>query len=63
LLSGIAELLKADEAPVRARELDQRAKRLISRLASQLDQLSLEADNDDSNEAPSPRFSNAPGYE
>jgi hypothetical protein len=39
MLSGIAELLKESHAPLRARELCQRAKKLIFRLSGELEQL------------------------
>src|ERR1700677_5185818 len=46
MLSGIAELLKSGEAPLRTRELGQRAKRLIFHLATKLEQLSLQTEHD-----------------
>ena len=46
MLSGVAELLKSGKAPLRTRELEQRAKRLIFRLATELEQLSLESEHD-----------------
>jgi hypothetical protein len=46
MLWGIAELLKSGEAPLRTHELSQRANRLISRLATQLEQLSLQTEHD-----------------
>ena len=46
LLSGISELLKSGQAPLRTRELGQRAKRLIFQLAAELEQLSLQTDHD-----------------
>jgi hypothetical protein len=46
LLSGIAELLKSGQAPLRAQELGRRAKTLISHLASELEQLSLQTELD-----------------
>ena len=46
MLSGIAELLKSGEAPLRTRELGQRANRLISHLAAELEQLSLQTEHD-----------------
>jgi hypothetical protein len=41
MLSGIAELLKGSQAPLRASELSERAKRRILQLAGELDQLAL----------------------
>jgi hypothetical protein len=46
MLSGIAELLKSGQAPLRARELSQRAKTLIFRLAAELEELSLQTEHD-----------------
>ena len=46
MLSGIAELLKSGEAPLRARELGERANRLILHLATELEQLSLQTEYD-----------------
>ncbi len=46
MLSGITELLKLDQAPVRARALSQRAKALIRQLAGDLEEISLEAEHD-----------------
>jgi hypothetical protein len=46
MLSGIAELLKSGESPPRTQELSQRAKRLISRLASELELLSDQTEHD-----------------
>jgi hypothetical protein len=46
LLSGIAGLLKSGQAPLRAQELGQRAKTLISHLAAELEQLSLQSELD-----------------
>jgi hypothetical protein len=47
MLSGIAELLKSGEAPLRTQELSQRATtRLILHLATELEQLSLESERD-----------------
>jgi hypothetical protein len=46
MLSGIAELLKSGRAPLRTRELGQRAKALISHLAAELEQLSLQTEHD-----------------
>ena len=46
MLSGITESLKADRAPLRARELSQRAKALIRQLAGELERLALEAEHD-----------------
>ncbi len=46
LLSGIAELLKSGRAPLRAQQLGRRAKTLISHLASELEQLSLQTELD-----------------
>jgi hypothetical protein len=46
MLSGITELLKADQAPSSARELTQRAKALILQLAGKLEQLALEAEHE-----------------
>jgi hypothetical protein len=46
MLSGIAELLRSGEAPLRTRELYQRANRLIFRLATELEQLSLQTERD-----------------
>jgi hypothetical protein len=46
MLSGIAELLKSGQAPLRTRELGQRAKMLISHLAAELEHLSLQTEQD-----------------
>jgi hypothetical protein len=46
MLSGITELLKLAQAPLRARALSQRAKALIHQLAGELEQISLEAEHD-----------------
>lgn len=46
LLSGIAGLLKSGEAPLRVQELGQRARTLISHLAAELKQLSLQSELD-----------------
>lgn len=46
MLSGIVELLKAGPALHRASDLTQRAKKLISQLSDDLDQLALEASHD-----------------
>ncbi len=46
MLSGIAELLKSRQAPLRTRELHQRAKRLILQLATELEQLSLHTEQE-----------------
>jgi hypothetical protein len=46
MLSGITELLKVPQAPLRAQELNQRAKLLIFHLAGELEQLSLQAEHD-----------------
>jgi hypothetical protein len=46
MLSGIAELLKSGQAPLRTRELSQRGKALISHLAAELEQLSLQTEYD-----------------
>jgi hypothetical protein len=46
MLSGITELLKADQAPPRARELSQRAKTLIRQLSGELERLALDAEHD-----------------
>jgi hypothetical protein len=46
MLWGIAELLKSGQAPLRTRELSRRDKRLISQLAAELEQLSLQTEND-----------------
>ena len=45
MLSGIAELLKSGEAPLRTRELSQRAKTLIFHLAAELEQLSVQTEH------------------
>jgi hypothetical protein len=45
MLSGIAELLKSGRAPLRTRELGQRANRLILHLATQLERLSLQTEH------------------
>jgi len=46
MLSGIAELLKSGEAPLRTQELSQRATSLILHLATELEQLSLQSERD-----------------
>jgi hypothetical protein len=46
MLSGTAELLKSGQAPLRTRELTQRAKSLIFHLAAELEQLSLQTGHD-----------------
>ena len=46
MLSGIAELLKSGRAPRRTRELGQRARTLIFQLAAELEQLSLQTEQD-----------------
>jgi len=46
MLSGIAELLKADREPLRACELNRRARALIRQLAGELEQLAQEAEHD-----------------
>jgi hypothetical protein len=46
MLSGITELLKLAQAPVRARALSQRARALIRQLAGDLEEISLEAEQD-----------------
>jgi hypothetical protein len=46
MLSGITELLKLAQAPVRARALSQRARALIRQLADDLEEISLEAEQD-----------------
>ena len=46
LLSGIAGLLKSGQAPLRAQELGQLAKMLISHLAAELEELSLQSELD-----------------
>jgi hypothetical protein len=46
MLSGIAELLKSGEAPLRTRELSQRAKALIFQLAAELEQLSVQTEHE-----------------
>lgn len=46
MLSGIIELLKATQEPLRARELGQRAQALIRQLAGELERLALEAEHD-----------------
>lgn len=46
MLSGIAELLKSGQAPLRTRELHQRAKKLILHLATELEQLSLQTEQE-----------------
>jgi hypothetical protein len=45
MLSGIAELLKSGQAPLRSRELGQRAKTLIFHLAAELEELSLQTEH------------------
>jgi hypothetical protein len=46
MLSGITELLKVPQAPLRAQELNQRAKVLIFHLAGELEQLFLQTGHD-----------------
>jgi hypothetical protein len=46
MLSGIAELLKSGQAPLRTRELSHRGKTLIVHLAAELEQLSLQTEQD-----------------
>ena len=46
MLSGITELLKLAQAPVRARALSQRARALIRQLAGDLEEISLEAEQE-----------------
>jgi hypothetical protein len=46
MLSGITESLKLAQAPLRARALSQRAQALIRQLAGDLEQISLEAEDD-----------------
>jgi hypothetical protein len=46
MLSGIAELLKSGQAPLRSRELGQRAKTLIFHLAAELEELSLQTEHE-----------------
>jgi|SRR5271156_267870 len=46
MLSGITESLKLAQAPLRARELSQRAKALIYQLSGELEQISVEAEHD-----------------
>jgi hypothetical protein len=46
MLSGIAELLKSGQAPLRTRELSRRGKTLIAHLAAQLEHLSLQTEDD-----------------
>ncbi len=46
MLSGIAELLKSGRAPLRTQELGQRATTLISHLAAELEQISLQTEHD-----------------
>jgi hypothetical protein len=46
MLSGITELLKMAQAPLRARELNRRAKALIFHLAGELEQLSIQTEHD-----------------
>jgi hypothetical protein len=46
MLSGIAELLRSGQAPSRTRELSHRAKTLISHLAAELEQLSLQTEHE-----------------
>jgi hypothetical protein len=46
MLSGITELLKEYQAPLYARELCQRAKRLIFQLSGELEQLALKAEHE-----------------
>lgn len=46
MLAGIAELLKESAMPLRARELCQRAKRLIGQLDSELGDLAFKAEHE-----------------
>jgi hypothetical protein len=46
MLSGIAELLKSGQAPLRTQELGQRAKTLIFHLAAELEELSLQTEHE-----------------
>lgn len=46
MLSGIAELLKKPQTPLRARELSHRAKKMIFQLGSELEQLALIAEHE-----------------
>jgi hypothetical protein len=46
MLSGVAELLKSGQAPLRNQELSRRGKALISHLAAELEQLSLQTEHD-----------------
>jgi hypothetical protein len=46
MLSGIAELLQESHAPACARELSQRAKKLIFQLTCELEQLALKAEHE-----------------
>jgi len=46
MLSGIAELLKSGQAPLRTREPGQRAKTLIFHLAAELEELSLQTEHE-----------------
>jgi hypothetical protein len=46
MLSGIAELLKEPQTPLRTRELSHRAKKLIFQLSSELEQLALIAEHE-----------------
>jgi hypothetical protein len=46
MLAGIAELLKDSAMPLRARELCQRAKRLIGQLNSELEDLASKAEHE-----------------
>jgi hypothetical protein len=46
MLSGITESLKLAQSPVRARALSQRARALIRQLAGDLEEISLEAEQD-----------------
>jgi hypothetical protein len=46
MLSGIADSLQESHAPLHARELSQRAKKLIFQLARELEQLALKAQHE-----------------
>lgn len=46
MLSGIAELLKESAAPLRTRELYQRARKLIGQLDVELENLALQAEHE-----------------
>jgi len=46
MLSGMIELLKTNREPLRARELNRRARALIRQLADELEQLALNAEHD-----------------